>query len=201
MHWPQDFGAVGDGVADDSQAFLDAIAAIGRSGTILIPEGRYKITRQLNIPNRVILRGALPLRHAAVACSSCSCCACCWHGVARSLSSHTCAAPVAGTRAPPGEGPANTRLVFPKSLSEVFNTTARQTYGPGFIQFNGATWLGASTFLANVTKVRACGVVALLLRALHNLLPHRHARSAHMCAAGMHALRCRTCCAATRCCL
>lgn len=53
----QDFGAVGDGVADDSQAFLDAVAAIGREGTIFIPEGRYIITKQINIPRRIVLRG------------------------------------------------------------------------------------------------------------------------------------------------
>jgi polygalacturonase len=53
----QDFGAVGDGVADDSQAFLDAVDAIGREGTILVPEGQYIITKQINIPNRVVIKG------------------------------------------------------------------------------------------------------------------------------------------------
>jgi len=46
-------------VADDTQAFLDAIDAIGRAGTIFVPEGRYRITKQLNIPSRVVLRGML----------------------------------------------------------------------------------------------------------------------------------------------
>jgi hypothetical protein len=67
----QDFGAVGDGVADDSQAFLDAVDAIGREGTILVPEGQYIITKQINIPNRVVIRGerltaCLVLLHASV---------------------------------------------------------------------------------------------------------------------------------------
>ncbi|RME21985.1 MAG: hypothetical protein D6800_11520, partial [Candidatus Zixiibacteriota bacterium] len=57
-----DFGAVGDGLHDDSQAFLDAIAELD-SGAIYIPAGRYKITRVLRIlkPN-VVLRGAGPDR-------------------------------------------------------------------------------------------------------------------------------------------
>lgn len=56
------FGAIGDGVADDTQAFLDAIAATD-SGAILVPAGRYRITRVLRItkPN-VVLRGAGPTR-------------------------------------------------------------------------------------------------------------------------------------------
>lgn len=53
----QDFGAVGDGVADDTQAFLGAVDAIGRQGTIFVPQGRYIITQQINIPNRVVIRG------------------------------------------------------------------------------------------------------------------------------------------------
>ncbi len=44
----KEFGAKGDGQADDSQAFLDAIAAVS-DGAVLIPAGRYKITRVLKI--------------------------------------------------------------------------------------------------------------------------------------------------------
>ena len=52
------FGAKGDGVADDSQAFLDALAAV-TTGAIEIPPGRYKITRILEITRSgVVLRGA-----------------------------------------------------------------------------------------------------------------------------------------------
>ncbi len=39
------FGAVGDGVADDTAAFEQAISTIAVSGTIFVPEGVYKITR------------------------------------------------------------------------------------------------------------------------------------------------------------
>jgi hypothetical protein len=53
----RDFGAVGDGVADDTQAFLDAIAAVDR-GAVFVPSGRYKITRVLFIEkSHVVLRG------------------------------------------------------------------------------------------------------------------------------------------------
>jgi Pectate lyase superfamily protein len=52
------FGAVGDGVSDDSQAFVDAIAATS-SGAISIPAGRYKVTRVLKITkSNIVLRGA-----------------------------------------------------------------------------------------------------------------------------------------------
>ena len=53
-----DFGAVGDGVADDTAAFVAAIDAVS-SGAILIPAGRYKITDVLYIrKSNVVLRGA-----------------------------------------------------------------------------------------------------------------------------------------------
>ncbi|HVR35281.1 MAG TPA: glycosyl hydrolase family 28-related protein [Methylomirabilota bacterium] len=54
----KEFGAVGDGAADDTQAFLDALAHV-TNGVIEVPPGRYRITGLLEItrPN-VILRGA-----------------------------------------------------------------------------------------------------------------------------------------------
>ena len=54
------FGAQGDGVADDSQAFLTALAEV-KTGAIEIPPGRYKITKILEITRSgVVLRGAGP---------------------------------------------------------------------------------------------------------------------------------------------
>lgn len=57
---------------------------------------------------------------------------------------------------PAGQGPAKTRLVFPKPLSEILGNGTSYTYGPAYIQFNGANWLNAQTFLASVTAVSSC---------------------------------------------
>jgi len=58
----RNFGAVGDGVADDTDAFEKAIAAAGKipsGGAILIPAGRYMLTRILYIKkSNIVLRGA-----------------------------------------------------------------------------------------------------------------------------------------------
>ncbi|HYN03608.1 MAG TPA: glycosyl hydrolase family 28-related protein, partial [Vicinamibacteria bacterium] len=53
----RDFGARGDGVADDTQAFQAAIRATAQ-GAILVPAGRYTITDLVTIdkPN-LVLRG------------------------------------------------------------------------------------------------------------------------------------------------
>ena len=54
----KEFGAKGDGVTDDTQAFLDALAK-AKTGAIEIPAGRYKITKILEITRSgVVLRGA-----------------------------------------------------------------------------------------------------------------------------------------------
>ena len=51
------FGAVGDGKADDTEAFRKAIAATAK-GAILIPAGRYVLTGQIEIAKSgVVLRG------------------------------------------------------------------------------------------------------------------------------------------------
>jgi autotransporter-associated beta strand protein len=52
------FGAVGNGVADDTTAFENAIAA-ANNGAVLVPAGRYKITRVLYVrKSNLVLRGA-----------------------------------------------------------------------------------------------------------------------------------------------
>lgn len=56
----RDFGAKGDGVTDDSDAFLAAIEKTG-NGAILVPSGRYRITKILEIRKPgLVLRGAGP---------------------------------------------------------------------------------------------------------------------------------------------
>jgi len=54
------FGATGDGVTDDTAAFLKALATISH-GVIEVPAGRYRITNILEITRSgVVLRGAGP---------------------------------------------------------------------------------------------------------------------------------------------
>ena len=54
------FGAKGDGVTDDTHAFLKAVALVTK-GAIEIPPGRYKITRIIEITKPgLVLRGAGP---------------------------------------------------------------------------------------------------------------------------------------------
>ena len=55
----RDYGAVGDGVTDDTAAFQAAITAATAGGVIYAPAGDYKITANLNItwPKLCVLRG------------------------------------------------------------------------------------------------------------------------------------------------
>ena len=57
----KDFGAKGDGVSDDTQAFNDAIAYIElhhNANTLYIPRGEYIISETLQIPSGLHLKGA-----------------------------------------------------------------------------------------------------------------------------------------------
>ena len=53
------YGAVGDGVTDDVQAFKKAISEAQNfgGGTVFIPEGAYYLSEALTLPNNVVLRG------------------------------------------------------------------------------------------------------------------------------------------------
>ena len=46
----KDFGAVGDGVTDDTAAIQAAIDYCGSSGTVYLPAGSYKIMDELSVP-------------------------------------------------------------------------------------------------------------------------------------------------------
>lgn len=48
----KDFGAKGDGIADDTKAFKDAIAACPVNGAVFVPKGTYKITDWLKITGK-----------------------------------------------------------------------------------------------------------------------------------------------------
>lgn len=56
---PQDFGAVGNGVADDTTAIQAALDSLTYGGTCWLPPGTYKVTA-LNVPAGVVLAGASP---------------------------------------------------------------------------------------------------------------------------------------------
>lgn len=51
----RDFGVTADGLADDSAAFAEAVASGAK--TIVIPAGKYRISRQIVVPSGVTLRG------------------------------------------------------------------------------------------------------------------------------------------------
>lgn len=54
----KDFGAIGNGVADDTaaiQAALNSLSATG--GTVTVPQGQYKLTAKITIPSYVKLQG------------------------------------------------------------------------------------------------------------------------------------------------
>lgn len=52
------YGAVGDGTADDTEAFEQALGEAGKTGGyVYVPGGRYRITKPLAVPEGVELRG------------------------------------------------------------------------------------------------------------------------------------------------
>jgi len=53
----KDFGAVGDGVADDTVAIQAAIDAVGSGGTVFFPAGTYGIGSPINMKTQRNLRG------------------------------------------------------------------------------------------------------------------------------------------------
>lgn len=55
----RDFGARGDGVADDTRALLQGVAAVtAKGGTVWLPPGDYKVTGDIVVPSGVTIRGA-----------------------------------------------------------------------------------------------------------------------------------------------
>lgn len=54
----RDFGAIGDGVADETSAFQQALDSLGpQGGVVEVPQGAYRFSGTLNIPQSVTLRG------------------------------------------------------------------------------------------------------------------------------------------------
>jgi hypothetical protein len=59
------FNAVGNGVADDTEAIQKALAAAGENGgTVYLPQGQYKVTGRFTIPEGVELRGTYQSIHS-----------------------------------------------------------------------------------------------------------------------------------------
>lgn len=59
----KDFGAVGDGITDDTSAIAAAVDSVGSNGTVFFPDGEYKITSTIQVSNsNVWLRGELNAR-------------------------------------------------------------------------------------------------------------------------------------------
>ncbi len=63
-----DFGAVGDGVTDNTAAFQDAMDTAGKEGggIVLVPRGKFLIKGHLNIPEQVTLEGIWRAPHRGV---------------------------------------------------------------------------------------------------------------------------------------
>jgi len=54
-----EYGAVGDGVTDDTQAIMAAVSALGASGsTLFFPPGTYLLGQQIALPSNSELRGS-----------------------------------------------------------------------------------------------------------------------------------------------
>jgi hypothetical protein len=66
------YNAKGDGVNDDTTAFETAIAdaAANGGGTVFVPGGNYRLTRNLIIPTGVELRGMFDVPHSTMATGS-----------------------------------------------------------------------------------------------------------------------------------
>ncbi len=56
----RDFGAIGDGRADDTLAFRSALAFVAarNGGILVVPEGDYAVTGNLTLPSNITIRGA-----------------------------------------------------------------------------------------------------------------------------------------------
>lgn len=66
----RDYGAVGNNIADDTQAFIDALAS--GKGIVFVPKGAYKITQPLTVPLGVHVTGEAQF-DSNIICWNCGC--------------------------------------------------------------------------------------------------------------------------------
>ena len=61
----EEFGVRADGVADDANAFQQAIDRVARTGVVFIPEGRYRLGKTVYVWEGIRLIGYGPKRPVA----------------------------------------------------------------------------------------------------------------------------------------
>ena len=54
---PEMFGAVGDGVHDDTEAFQDAIRHLSKGGILYLPTSKYLVSQPIEIPEGILVQG------------------------------------------------------------------------------------------------------------------------------------------------
>jgi len=63
----KNFGAIGDGIADDRTAIVNAIAALPETGTLFFPTGKYKVSTTITITKSVHFQGVPVLGYVTAA--------------------------------------------------------------------------------------------------------------------------------------
>lgn len=63
------FGAVGDGVADDTAAVQAAVTAAAGRGTVVVPAGTYRISRVVSVPGNTSVSGSGVIRQVTAGVS------------------------------------------------------------------------------------------------------------------------------------
>jgi hypothetical protein len=156
----KDFGAVGNGIVNDTAAIQAAITATVAGGTLFFPAGDYIISSQLTVSKAITIRGSTQYQTAIIA-AACS-------GFLISLASHVqihnleIAASVRHTITP------NAYIgidVAGSTGTRPFNHVYRDVFIDGFFTGYRSAWLWSSTFSNFKTGACAIGIKATNLSA------------------------------------